>query len=185
MLRRSSLLMVLCCALLVGCGAGPGEGDGETAGVVVPADDGDGGVAMDVEPDAPASDDDDGDGERRGSLPSGDCIALLTEFSRAQAGYAEAAGAAMSGGASDVEAVADTFAALAEAAPAEIRNDFEVMAEQLGSYFRGIAEIGMELGDTPTQAQMEQLGRLAEQLDQGALEAASERIEAYFEAACG
>jgi hypothetical protein len=116
--------------------------------------------------------------------PAADCVALFTRFGQLQAEFAAAASGV--GGDVDLAAAADAFDALAAAAPADIRADFEVMARELGPFYRALAAVDFDVssGSQPSPDQIAAMEQAADQLDEAALEEASARIEAWFDANC-
>ena len=73
---------------------------------------------------------------------------------------------------------------MAEAAPDEIKDDFEVIAAQLGTFYTALAESGYEPRTTPDAEQLAALTALAESFDNETFEEASDNINAWFEANC-
>ncbi len=114
------------------------------------------------------------------------CIGIYQDMAAAQQAYAEATASLMGGSAdpADFEAAAAGMEAMAQAAPAEIRADFEVMTRELATYFRALAEVGFNPGEQPTPEQMERMAQLAGTMDVDALEEASQNIEAFFDEHC-
>jgi hypothetical protein len=108
-----------------------------------------------------------------------DCAEAVAAFASVSAG----AGAAFSGGDSDLEDSLEAFQAYAEVAPDEIQDDMEVLAEAYGEFIEAIVDSGYDAssGEAPPDEVMEAL----EDLDSEELSAANERISAYFENECG
>lgn len=92
---------------------------------------------------------------------------------------------AFAGATPGFEDIAGQLEAMADAGPAEIKDDFEVMAREVGGIYQALADIGLVLGATPTPEQIEQLNALSEQIDRDALDEAAANIEAWFEDHCG
>jgi hypothetical protein len=167
--------------LLVSCGgdADTAQDGGATALVVEDQDEGSAGDPAAALDEDPVGDELGDEGEGAG----GSCFAVLARWGQAQAEVAEAMSSAMTGGPSDLESLEAGIRAMADGAPAEIRDAMQVYAREIGGYFAALAEIGYEFGETPTQEQMEAMSALGEAMDSEALDAASQEIEAYF-AAC-
>jgi ABC-type glycerol-3-phosphate transport system substrate-binding protein len=74
-------------------------------------------------------------------------------------------------------------------APAEIRDDYELVADAMSKYFELMAEIDWQPGQMPTEDQIKKMEEAAnamgEIMDNDELEAAMERITAWFEEHCG
>lgn len=114
------------------------------------------------------------------------CLEIYQDMAAAQQAYAEATASLMGGSSdpADFEAAAAGMEAMAQAAPAEIRADFEVLTGELASYFRALAQVGFDPGEQPTPEQMEQMAEIAGSMDVDALEEANQNIEAFFDEHC-
>ena len=115
-----------------------------------------------------------------GGLPTA-CL----NASQAMAGAVQAYAQAFTGATPGFADFAGQLEAMADAAPAEIKADLEVLAREFGAFYQALAEIGLVAGATPTPEQIEQLNALSEQIDEDALDDASANIEAWFEDNCG
>jgi hypothetical protein len=73
---------------------------------------------------------------------------------------------------------------MADAAPDEIKDDLEVIANELEAFYTALGEAGYEPGVAPTPEQIAQLSALAEVVDQEVFDEASDNINAWFEANC-
>ena len=150
--------------LVAGCGGG---------------DDSDSDVA--TGDDSAQDDDSTGDGGDDAARYFGaNCQAAFAEF----VGIQGKLGAAYTGDFSGLEDAQDYFEELADAAPDEIKDAFEVYATELGGFYSALAEVGYNPGEQPTPEQLEQLSQLSQEIDQPALQQASEEISAYFEGGC-
>lgn len=134
-----------------------------------------------AEPDA--EDDDEG-----GSLDgfSSTCLEATQGMAAAVNAYSTGMAEAFGGSLDDetLQLTADQLEAMAEAAPDEIKDDFAVIAAQLGDFYTALAESGYEPGATPDAEQLAALSALAESFDNEAFEEASDNINAWFEANC-
>lgn len=99
------------------------------------------------------------------------------------AGIAGAAGGSLDE--QTLQQAADQIQAMAAAAPAEIQDDLQVIADGLGQFYRALADMGYEPGSVPTEEQLAQLSTLFESIDQTAFETASNNIDAWFNENCG
>jgi hypothetical protein len=75
--------------------------------------------------------------------------------------------------------------AMANAAPSEIRGDFQTFANAFQSYIRAIANLKLKPGTVPTAAQIAQLADAAKQLDTPKLRAAEQHLSAWAGKNCG
>lgn len=127
----------------------------------------------------------DSEGGDLGAL-SGVCLSATEDMSEAMAAYSEGLAGLMTGSfdPESLEQVAGQLEAAAEAAPDEISDDFAVIADEMGSFYRALAAMDYEPGSMPTEEQAAQLAALAESMDQEALQDASENIAAWYEDNC-
>jgi hypothetical protein len=184
---RMTLLSLAVGLTLAACGGG---GDGEATETTATAE-----TTATVEtptteaPAAPdtteAADDSGGDGGSSGL--SGTCLEATQAMAAAMSSYSTGVAGAMGGtlDSEELQQVADQLEAMAGAAPAEIQDDLEVIAEELGAFYTALAETGYTGTGTPTPDQIAQLEALSEAIDQEAFDTASANVEAWFEANCG
>ena len=91
---------------------------------------------------------------------SGKCADL------AKASQAFGAAIASSGGGSDdLDTTADAYKALAQKAPDEIKDDFEVLAGVMSDYAKAFRDAGLKPGETPTPKQIAKLVVLSRTLN--------------------
>jgi hypothetical protein len=83
--------------------------------------------------------------------------------------------------AADVEAQLEQWA---DQDPDEIKDDFDVFAREMSGYYETLAEIGLSPGATPTAEQLQQLSEAADQVDQEALDEATQNIQSWFDTNC-
>lgn len=124
-----------------------------------------------------------GDGDTSGVFAAG-CAEAVARFAEAQARVAEATGAALDGSDVDFDEVTEQIRALADAAPDDIADDFQVYADQLIPFYEGLAEMDLQPDQPPTQEQAERFVELGDQLDNEALETATTNIQDWFENEC-
>ncbi|HEX6945952.1 MAG TPA: hypothetical protein VF246_01195 [Acidimicrobiia bacterium] len=101
-------------------------------------------------------------------------------MNEAMAGYDQA----LSGAEIDFEEAIAQLHAAADAAPNEIREDFQIVADELEKILLGLAEINLEPGATPTEEQLEALMELGESMDEERFNAAATRLEEWFVENC-
>jgi hypothetical protein len=115
---------------------------------------------------------------------TGDCAEAVQAFSAA---LASAGAAFIPGGDATAEDTADQLDAMAEAAPAEVSDDFAVLADVYAQFAQALADAGLDFND-PSSFQdpdaIAALESLDEVFDSDELEQASENIEAWFAANC-
>src|SRR5438132_9669318 len=76
------------------------------------------------------------------------------------------------GGLGSIGAEANVFKALANAAPAEIRGDFETFAGAFSAYAQALTKAGLKAGKVPTAAQMAVLATAAKSFNAPKLQVA-------------
>jgi hypothetical protein len=166
------LVLLLLMALIAACGGGAdGAGDTTTTGT----------PDTTAAPATTAPDDDDDDDDD-GGFPSGVCLEASQAMAAATSSYAQAFTGIFDE--ATAEAIEAQLEAMADAAPDEIRDDFEVFAREMSGFYRVMAEIGLTPGATPTADQLQALSEAADSVDQDALDEASDNITAWFEANC-
>lgn len=134
----------------------------------------------------------DGDGD--GVVPesdlddyfSGDCLEAVQAFNSALA----SAGSAFTGGGENatLEDTADQIAAVADAAPEEISDDFGALADAYAEFAQVLADAGIDFEDPSTFQDADALAALQsieDIFDEEELEQASNDIEAWFDTNCG
>jgi hypothetical protein len=116
------------------------------------------------------------DTDLSGVLGDEDCLALASVGATMAQAFAGASGSTDDNTA-ELEALADKV-------PDEIKADVEVLARAFATYADKLQDIGVEAGQTPTAAQLQQLQAAIVSLNQEELTAASQRIEAWSQENC-
>jgi hypothetical protein len=111
-----------------------------------------------------------------GSLPSGDCEELVNASAELAQAFAAAGGAGDFGTASEFF---DRFEA-----PDEIRADFRILADAYAQYAAALQDIGLEAGQTPSAAQLQEFTQALAAIDQPNVAAASDRISTWVNQNC-
>ncbi len=75
--------------------------------------------------------------------------------------------------------------ALAQAAPSEIRGDFQTFADAFHTYFQALAKLKLKAGSVPTAAQIAQVTNAAKSLNTAKLQAAEQHLSAWAQKNCG
>ena len=125
-------------------------------------------------------DDDETETSTSAGLPSNECVSLGMALSQA-AGL----GSIAQGG--DPADAADSLTALAGAAPAEIADDFEVMAAAFTEFAQSLADAGVDFSDPSTLSSPEGQAALiaaGEAFSAPGVEEASENMSDYLEEVC-
>lgn len=158
-------------------------GDDDSGGDDVASDDSD---VSDSGADDGDSEPDTGDGADvdLGDVFSGDCREAILAFSTVQSSFAGSFGGAF--GQDTIDDAGDAIDELASAAPDEIKDAFQVYADELGAYFDALGDIDLSelAGGQPDPATIAALTAAGEAVDEEALEAAADEISTYFENAC-
>ena len=89
------------------------------------------------------------------------------------------------GGLSSIGTEANVFKGLANAAPAEIRGDFETFAGAFSVYAQALTKAGLKAGKTPTAAQMAVLATAAKSFNAPKLQVAERHLSAWAQKNCG
>jgi hypothetical protein len=172
-LRLLLALAVAAALSLAACG-----GDDDDSGSASGSGSGSASGSVDEEEESEGDDDDE---LSVGDL-DGDCLEAFSAFSDV------ASSAGMLGGEeADIEQSLDQFEAFAEAAPEEISDDMEVLAEAYRSFVDAMIDTGYDpdSGEVPDEGTMEALTEAMEPLSSDEVTEASNNVSAYFEEACG
>jgi len=89
------------------------------------------------------------------------------------------------GGVSSIGNEGNVFKALASAAPAEIRGDFETFAGAFSAYAQALTKAGLKAGETPSAAQVAALTTAAKSFSAPKLQAAEKHLSAWAQKNCG
>jgi hypothetical protein len=97
----------------------------------------------------------------------------------------QALGSSAGGGLSSIGNEANLFKAMASAAPAEIRGDFETFAGAFSAYAHAVTKAGLKAGTTPTAAQIAALATAAKSFSAPKLRTAEQHLSAWAQKNCG
>jgi hypothetical protein len=166
MLKRMLVLLLAGTMLFAACGDDGGGLDGGGDGG------GDGGTETGT---------DDGGGDI-GVIDAGQCA----EVAAAMAAAAQAIPAAFSGSETDLEASIQQLQAFADAAPDEIAADLAIIYEAYAEFAQILADADFDpaSGQAPPPEVIAALEQASATLDSAEVQAAAERVNAYFEAGC-
>jgi hypothetical protein len=109
---------------------------------------------------------------------SEECQQLAAAGSR----FGEAVSGATSG--ADLADEADAFQEFADAAPEEIRDDMQTLAEAYDAIVAALSDIDLQAGETPSAEQVAQLTQALSSIDQTGVQGASERIATWAQENC-
>ena len=168
-MRFAWLVVVISALLLVGAGCGGGDDEASDDTEVTVTETTTDETTTDDETDTTTDDVD-----VSGILGDEDCLQLAS----IGATFAQAIT-----GATDDEA-AEAFQELVDEVPGEIQADLQVLADWFADYAAEIRDIGIEEGQVPTAAQLQQLQAALAATDQAELNAASERLQAWATENC-
>jgi hypothetical protein len=110
-------------------------------------------------------------------LSSKNCRELVTSatsFSQALSGA----------GGTDVKKAADLMKEFADKTPADIRPDFEVLADAYAKYAEALKGVDLTSGKTPSPEVIARLQKLSGEIDQAKLTQASQHITAWIQKNC-
>jgi hypothetical protein len=89
------------------------------------------------------------------------------------------------GGLGSIGTESNVFKALANAAPAEIRGDFETFAGAFSAYAQALTKAGFKAGKVPTAAQIAVLATAAKSFNAPKLQVAERHLSAWAQKNCG
>lgn len=91
---------------------------------------------------------------------------------------------AFGSGSGDIESVSEVFDELAERVPEEIREDYQVLADNFKEFAEALEGVDLSSGETPDAETLAKLQEAATSMDQPEVQQASENIEAWVTANC-
>jgi hypothetical protein len=112
-------------------------------------------------------------------LPAGECLSIGVALS-------QAASMGLLGQGGDPTDAADSLAAMSGAAPAEIADDFEILAEAYAAFAAALEDAGVDFSDAGSLSSPEAQAALAagEAFASSDVEEASENISEYMDEVC-
>ena len=162
--RRFGVLLLAVLALAAaGCG-GDDDGD-EAAGTTETA------IVEETE----TTDDDSTTTEAGGAL-GGECA----EFAGLSAKLSQALG----GTSGDLESATGVFDELADQVPDEIRDDYQVLAENFSKLAEALKDVDLSAGATPSPEDLAKIQEVTQSLDSAEVQEASQNIEAWASENC-
>ena len=129
--------------------------------------------------------DNDGSGSEGppGAITSAKCVQAAASMGRLASGLQTA----FSGTAANLDTSIDELEAFASAAPAEIRSDFEKVAEGYAAVIKAFQDAGYDptSGKPPSPEAAQKLEAASESLNDADLNAAGQRVSTWFAQKCG
>lgn len=170
--RRLAVLLLAALALLAaGCGGDDeNEASDETETTIVETTDDD---ATETDDDATETDDATEDDD---DALGGECA----EF----AGLSARLSQALSGSSSDLGSASEVFDELADQVPAEIQDDYEVLADNFRELADALEGVDLSAGETPSQEDLARIQEITQSLDTPEVQEAAGNIEAWATENC-
>ena len=113
---------------------------------------------------------------------SGECQDLV-EAGQAFGAALSSAGA--NGANDDLGATADAYKVFADKAPAELKDDFEALADVVDEYAAALKDLDLKPGETPNAAQIAKLVAISRSFNSAKVQKASAAITAWTTKNCG
>jgi hypothetical protein len=145
---------------------------GETDTAVVD----DSGSTTTTDDDAMETDDDDDATESGGGVLEGECA----EF----AGLSARLSQALSGSTSDLDSASEVFDDLADEVPEEIRDDYEVLADNFRELAEALEGVDFSSGEAPSPEDLAKIQEITQSMDSAEVQEASRNIEAWANENC-
>jgi hypothetical protein len=171
--RRLAVLLLAALALLAaGCG---GDDSNDAAGETDTAVVDDSGSTTTTDDDAMETDDDDAT-ESGGGVLEGECA----EFAGLSARLSQALG----GSTSDLDSASEVFDDLADEVPEEIRDDYEVLADNFRELAEALEGVDFSSGEAPSPEDLAKIQEITQSMDSAEVQEASRNIEAWANENC-
>ena len=169
----AALLLAALALFVAGCGGDDGSdsASSDTAVVETEATDDDDATETEASDDGTATDATEDDGEL-----GGECAELAGLGSKLQGAFGSGSG--------DIDSVSEVFDELAERVPEEIRDDYQVLADNFKEFAEALEGVDLSSGATPDAETLAKLQEAATSMDQPEVQQASENIEAWVTANC-
>ena len=165
----AALLLAALALFVAGCGGDDGSDSASSDTAVVETESSDDSATEtdDASEDSDATEDD-------GTL-GGECVELAGLASQLQSAF---------GNAGDLDSTAEVFDELAERVPEEIREDYQVLADNFREFAEAMEGVDLSSGAAPDAETLAKLQEAAASMDEPAVQEASKNIEAWVAANC-
>ena len=166
------LLLAAFALVAAGCGGDDGGDSASSDTTVVETD------ATETETDTETDTDTDTDTDTNsgGGVLEGECA----EFAGLSAKLSQALG----GTSGDLESATGVFDELADQVPDEIRDDYEVLAENFSKLAEALKDVDLSAGATPSPEDLAKIQEVTQSLDSAEVQKASQNIEAWASENC-
>jgi hypothetical protein len=166
--RLAALLLAAFALLAAGCGGDDGDEASDAADTaVVETESSDAGEDTDAAMDTEESDADE--------VLGGECAEFAGLGAKLQSAF---------GVGGDVDSAAEVFDELADRVPEEIREDYQVLADNFREFADALEGVDLASGETPSPETLAKLQEAAASMDQPEVQQASENIEAWVQENC-
>ena len=167
----AALLLAALALFVAGCGGDDGSDSASSDTAVVETDSADDGTATDSSDDATATDAAEDDGEL-----GGECLQFADLGAKLQA--------AVGSGGGDIDSVTEVFDELADRVPEEIRDDYQVLADNFKEFAEALEGVDLSSGATPDADTLAKLQEAAASMERPEVQQASQNIQAWVAANC-
>ena len=175
-MRRLVIVLAVLALSVVGAGCGGGDDESSASGDTTATET----VTEDTTEETTTEETtEDTDTTASGGVLTGDCLEAVAAF----AALGQAVAAAGASG-DDAEDSARVFQEFADKAPEEVRDDIQVLGEAYAAYIAVLSNIGLQVGETPSADQIQELEQAAEALSQPEVTAASTNFESWASTNC-
>ena len=167
----AALLLAALALFVAGCGGDDGSDSASSDTAVVETESSDDGTETEESDDATDTSATDDDGEL-----GGECLQFADLGAKLQG--------ALGAGGGDIDSVSEVFDEIADRVPEEIRDDYQVLADNFKEFAEALEGVDLSSGATPDAETLAKLQEAAASMDQPEVQQASKNIEAWVAANC-
>ena len=165
----AALLLAALALFVAGCGGDDGSDSASSDTAVVETESSDDGTETEASDDAMSATEDDDE-------LGGECLKFADLGTKLQSAFGSGSG--------DIDDVSDVFDELADRVPEEIRDDYQVLADNFKEFAEALEGVDLSSGATPDAETLAKLQQAASSMDQPEVRQASENIEAWVSENC-